>query len=138
MNGLHDFVMGGFPLPQNPVWATGVSLGEFVAGGFPLPQNPVGIRASANGSLPKAPPMPMALIGHGNGADLDCGSTCGCGGSCGACGMGGLGDTIIPQASLPSFLQGAAYIPGVPTLYLAGGLALAFLFFRSSTARGRR
>ena len=33
---------------------------------------------------------------------------CGCGGSCGGCGgMGTLtGDTLIPQAMLPAFLQG--------------------------------
>ncbi len=120
MNGLRDFVPGQFPLPWMPVFD---GMGEFVPGGFPLPQNPV-FYPSKNGSLPKAPDMPMALIGNGNGATLDdCGGGMGCG--CQSCGMGALtGDTLIPQASLPSFLQGDSWITGVPTLYIAGGALL--------------
>jgi hypothetical protein len=63
MNGLSDFVAGGFPLPWTPVYD---GMGEFVGGGFPLPQNPVYF-PSAQGSLPKAPDMPRALIGNGLG-----------------------------------------------------------------------
>jgi len=162
-NGLADFVSGGFPLPWTPVYD---GMGEFVGGGFPLPQNP--IYPSASGSLPKAPPMPMALIGHGNGQADDCGAGmgCGCGGSCGGCGMGaypnygrslanasavglehrhafdGIGaltsDTLIPQAKLPTFLQGDAYISGVPTVYLALGVLAAGFMFMGGSSGGRR
>ena len=132
MNGLADFVSGGYPLPWTPV----ISMGEFVAAEFPLPQNPVYF-ASSKGSLPKAPDMPMALIAHGNGASLGCG----CGGSCAGCGgLGGLGDTLIPQASLPTFLQGDALVSGIPTVYLAAGVLLAAVLFMGgrSARRGRR
>jgi hypothetical protein len=140
MNGLAEFVSGGFPLPQNPVkfpWATGVSMGEFVLGGFPLPQNPVGFRASVNGSLPKAPPIPMALIGHGNGAELDdCGTGmgCGCGGSCGGCGMG-----AFDLASIENLIPGQTF--GVKNAYLVGGVIAAFLILpmlMGGTSRRRR
>ena len=135
-NGLADFVSGGFPLPWTPVYD---GMGEFVGGGFPLPQNP--IYPSASGSLPKAPPMPMALIGHGNGQADDCGAGmgCGCGGSCGGCGMGALtSDTFIPQAKLPTFLQGDAYISGFPTVYLALGVVAVGFMFMGGSSGGRR
>jgi hypothetical protein len=142
MTGLNDFVAGGYPLPWNPV-----TLGDYVPGAFPLPWNPV-FFASSGGSLPKAPPIPMAMIGAKNGkaamaaAGGDCGSGmgCGCGGSCGGCGMGTLSsDTIIPQASLPTFLQGDSYITGFPTVYLAGAVVFGLvLFMGSSSRRGRR
>ncbi len=89
----------------------------------------------------------MAYIGAKNGkaavvAAASDGMGCGCGGSCGGCGgMGTLSsDTFIPQASLPSFLQGDAYITGFPTLYLAGAvvLVLGFMFAGSSGGRRRR
>ena len=127
MNGLADFVPGGFPLPWNPVLADS-GIGDFVMGGFPLPQNPV-FYPSASGSLPKAPPMPMALIGNGGGmghrSDMIRGFS---GVGCCDCGMGALtGDTIIPQASLPAFLQGDSLVTGVPTVYLAGGVLVALV-----------
>jgi hypothetical protein len=140
MNGLQDFVPAGYPLPWNPV-----TMGEFVPGGYPLPWNPV-FFASSNGSLPKAPNLPMAAIGAKNGkaaiaaASSGCGD-CGCGGSCGGCGMGTLSsDTFIPQASLPVFLQGDAYITGFPTVYLAGAVVvtLAVMFMGGRSARRRR
>lgn len=143
MTGLHDFVQGGYPLPWNPV-----TMGEFVPGGFPLPWTPV-FYPDSSGTLPKSPDMPMAAIGAKNGAAAiaaasdGCGSGmgCGCGGSCGGYGMGALtGDTIIPQASLPTFLQGDSIITGFPTVYLAGaGLVIvAFLFMGGRSGRRRR
>jgi hypothetical protein len=139
MNGLHDFVAGGYPLPWNVISMAGLS--DFVNGGFPLPQNPVYL-PSVNGSLPKAPPMPKALINLGR-HDMIRGFSglgdCGCGGSCGGCGMGTLtGDTLIPQAMLPAFLQGDAYIAGFPTVYLAGAVALVVGFMFAGSKRGRR
>jgi hypothetical protein len=150
MNALNDFVPAGYPLPWNPI-----TLADFVPGGFPLPQNPIYF-ASSNGSLPKAPSLPMAAIGAKNGkaaiaaaASDSCGG-CGCGGSCGGC--GGLGaiagcatcsasmtsDTIIPQASLPAFLQGDAYMAGFPTVYIAGAVVLLVGFMMMGGKRGRR
>jgi hypothetical protein len=165
MNGLHDFVAGGYPLPWNVISMAGLS--DFVNGGFPLPQTPVYF-PSSQGSLPKAPPMPKALInlgrhdmirgfsGMGERSDMIRGFSggvngrsdmirgfsgvgdCGCGGSCGGCGMGTLtGDTLIPQAMLPAFLQGDAYIAGFPTVYLAGVVVLGAMLFMGSK-RGRR
>jgi hypothetical protein len=140
MNALNDFVPAGYPLPWNPI-----TLAEFVPGGFPLPQNPVYF-ASAGGALPKAPGIPMAAIGARNGkaaiaaaAASGCGD-CGCGGSCGGCGgMGTLSsDTFIPQASLPAFLQGDAYITGFPTVYLAGAVALTLVLMMSMGGRSAR
>ncbi len=129
MNGLRDFVPASFPLPWMPIYD---GMGEFVSAGFPLPQNP--IYPSANGSLPKAPPMPMALIGHGNGKANGCGD-CGCNG-----GMGALtSDTIIPQASLPTFLQGDTWITGFPNVYVAlGVVVVGVMFMGGSARRGRR
>jgi len=158
MNGLADFVNGGFPLPWTPVFD---GMGEFVGGGFPLPQNPVYF-PSVNGSLPKAPPMPKALInlgrhdmirgfsgmgersdmirgfsGMGERSDMIRGFSgvgCGCGGSCGGCGMGDW------TSSLPTFLQGSTTLPGVgavPTVYLAGGVLLAAFLFMGGR-KGRR
>ena|SRR5271166_1075898 len=134
MNGIGDFVNGGFPLPWIPV-----GMGEFVPGGFPLPQNPVGFFPSAAGSLPKAPDIMRSQIG--NGGSTSCGMGCGCG-------MGALsptdwglvsGDTIIPQASLPVFLQGDTWVAGFPNLYLAGvALVVAVAVIGGSKARGRR
>jgi hypothetical protein len=157
MNGVADFVPGGYPLPWNPI-----TLGDFTPGWFPLPQNPVGFRPSANGTLPKAPDIPMALIGHGNGKSLGCGGDCGCDDCSGMgrvpnyvrsllnasstglehrhahgyTGMGGLGDTIIPQASLPTFLQGETF--GFPTVYVAGVGVLALIMFMGSRGGRRR
>jgi hypothetical protein len=128
-----DFVPGGFPLPWNPVFADS-GVGDFVWGGFPLPQNPVGARASAYGSLPKAPDLPMALIGHGNGAELDagdCGMGCGC--------SGGMGALEIPAwaMTLPAPLNGQ--VAGIPTVYLAGGLlAVFFILPMIGGRKGRR
>jgi hypothetical protein len=139
MNGLHDFVAGGYPLPWNVISMAGLS--DFVNGGFPLPQTPVYF-PSSQGSLPKAPPMPKAFISLGR-HDMIRGFSglgdCGCGGSCGGCGgLGTLtGDTLIPQASLPTFLQGDAYIAGFPTVYLAGAVVLGVALFMGSK-RGRR
>lgn len=149
MNGLRDFVMGSYPLPWTPV----ISMGEFVAGGFPLPQTPV-FFPDANGSLPKAPPMPRALIAHGSAGpasptpNLLAGVSgigrsgmggCGCGPVPGFGGMGTLtSDTLIPQASLPTFLQGDAYITGFPTVYLAGIVVLAAVAVMGGSKRGRR
>ena len=140
MNGLQDFVPGSYPLPWNVITMSGLQ--DFVPAGFPLPWNPV-FYPSSGGSLPKAPPLPMALIGAKNGkaamaAGDGCGTGCGCGGSCGGCGMGSLSsDTIIPQASLPTFLQGDAYITGFPTVYLAGAVVLGLVLFMGGK-RGRR
>lgn len=135
---LGDFVAGGFPLPASPIYD---GMGDFVCGGFPLPQNPVYFQPSITGSLPKTPDLTSADLAPIPSYDSPCGSGmgCGCGGSCGGgCGMGALtGDTIIPQASLPSFLQGDALITGFPTLYLAAGVILAGLFFMNSK-KGRR
>ena len=48
------------------------------------------------------------------------------------------GDTIIPQASLPTFLQGDNWITGVPNLYTAmGGVVLALVVI-ASQKKGRR
>lgn len=131
MRGLHDFVRPtGFPLPWNPVTMSG--LNDFVPATQPwlFPRGPV-----AAGSLPKAPPIPRALIGNG-GDSGGCGMGCGAGCGCDSCsGMGGLGDTIIPQASLPTFLQGE--ISGVPTIYLALGVVAAAVLFMGQK-RGRR
>jgi hypothetical protein len=53
--------------------------------------------------------------------------------------MGSLtSDTLIPQASLPAFLQGDAYITGFPTVYLAGAIALTVVFMMSAGGRRRR
>ena len=139
MNALNDFVPAGYPLPWNPI-----TLADFVPGGYPLPWNPV-FFPSAAGSLPKAPNLPMAAIGAKNGkAAIEasgCGG-CGCGGSCSGCGgMGSLtSDTLIPQASLPTFLQGDAYITGFPTVYLAGAVVVlvGFMFMGGRSARRRR
>ena len=141
--GLADFVAGGFPLPQSSVRMPAIydGMGDFVCGGFPLPQTPVRYIASADGSLPKAPDLVTADLAPIPSYDTpDCGGGmgCGCGGTCGGCGMGALtGDTIIPQASLPSFLQGDALITGFPTLYLVAGGFLAAFFFMN-TKKGRR
>ena len=128
--GLSDFVPGGFPLPWTPVYD---GMGEFVPGGFPLPQTPVYF-ASANGSLPKAPDLPMAAI-NGNGAYMGpCGMgslDCGCGGTCGSCGMGALS---VPMwaATLPAPLNSTW--GGIPVVYIAGGVLIAFMLMK----RGRR
>lgn len=137
MNGLHDFVAGGYPLPWNVISMAGLS--DFVNGSFPLPQTPVYF-PSSQGSLPKAPPMPKALINLGRHDMIRgfSGVGCGCGGSCGGCGMGTLtGDTLIPQAMLPAFLQGDTYIAGFPTVYLAGAVVLGLVLFMGSK-KGRR
>ena len=152
MNGLRDFVMGGYPLPWMPV-----NMGDFVAGGFPLPQTPVFIPDSG-GSLPKAPPMPRAAIAHGSAgpasptlnslsgiSGIGCGSGCGCtvpgfggmGSLCTTCSASMVSDTLIPQASLPTFLQGDAYIAGFPTVYL-GGIVLLGVFMMMGGKKGRR
>jgi hypothetical protein len=128
MGGLRDFVPGGFPLPWVPVYD---GMGEFVGGGFPLPQNPV---ASVNGSLPKAPPIHKAQI-----APLPDSSS---GVGCCCAGMGRLGDTIIPQASLPEFLQGDFTIPVVnytaPLVYVAAGaIVVAMVMFGGGRSRRR-
>ncbi len=151
MNALQDFVPASFPLPWNVITMAGLQ--DFVAGGFPLPQNPIRYvpPASANGSLPKAPPMPMANIGAKNGKDYmsavmtggGCGGSCGCGGlgaiaGCATCSASMVSDTLIPQASLPAFLQGDAYIAGFPTVYLAGAVALTLAFMMMGSKRGRR
>jgi hypothetical protein len=147
MNGLHDFVAGGYPLPWNVISMAGLS--DFVKGGFPLPETPVYF-PSSQGYLPKAPPMPKALInlgrhdmirgfsGMGERSDMIRGFTgvgdCGCGGSCGGCGMGDW------TASLPTFLQGSTTLPvvgSVPTVYLAGAAVFAAFLFMGSK-RGRR
>jgi hypothetical protein len=104
----------------------------------------------------------MALIGHGNGKSLGCGGDCGCDDCSGMgrvpnyvrsllnasstglehrhahgyTGMGGLGDTIIPQASLPTFLQGETF--GFPTVYVAGVGVLALIMFMGSRGGRRR
>ncbi len=131
---LSDFVPAGYPVPWNPI-----TMGEFVPGGFPLPATPVYF-SDSNGSLPKSPDMPMAAIGAKNGkAAIAAASGMGCGCGCGG-GMGTLSsDTLIPQASLPAFLQGDAYITGFPTLYLAGAvvLVLGFMFAGGSSRRRR-
>jgi len=116
--------------------------GDFVnAGNWVLPNNIIA-GPSAAGSLPKAPDLPKALLGARNGkAAMKAAGGCGCAGSCGPCGgMGTLSsDTIIPQTSLPSFLQGDAYISGFPTVYLAGiALIAAVAMFGGSSRRGRR
>lgn len=174
--GLRDFVDGGFPLPQGPVYVPGMGwmggMADFVPGGFPLPQNPVYMPA-ANGSLPKAPPMPRAAIAHGGAGPLSPSMNalsgmgrsdmirgfsgvggCGCGSPNemvrGFSGMGLLttdfglvnGDTIIPQASLPAFLQGDSWISGIPNLYTAIGAGVIFFMVemsaRGTIKRGRR
>jgi hypothetical protein len=118
-------------------------LGDFVPGGFPLPQNPVYF-PSAGGSLPKAPNLPMAAIGAKNGkAAIEasgCGG-CGCGGSCSGC--GGMGDLAVPSwaSSLPTFLQGSVSLPAigsVPTVYLVGGVIIAAMVFMGGSRTRRR
>ena len=134
--GLHDFVGARQPwMLPNAIVAAGMGwLHDFVpVSNWVLPNE---IIASANGSLPKAPDIPRALIGAKNGKAAGCGGPCGCSG-----GMGALtGDTLIPQASLPSFLQGDALISGVPTVYLAGGVLLVAVMMmggKSSYSRRR-
>ncbi len=125
---LKDFTDGGFPLPQGPV-----GLRDFVPGGFPLPQMPV-----LHTGLPKAPPIDRSQIGSGV-------SGCGCGTGYNP-GMGLLatdfglmsGDTIIPQASLPTFLQGDNWIAGFPNLYVGLGVVLVGVIFMSGGRKGRR
>jgi len=130
MNGLADFVAGGFPLPWNPVFADS-GIGDFVWGGFPLPQNPVGYRPSVNGSLPKAPDIPMALIGHGNGAELDdCGDGMGC---CSGC-SGGMG--AFDLASIQNLIPGQTF--GISNTYLVGGALVTFLILQLLEGRLRR
>lgn len=132
MNGLADFVAGGFPLPWNPVFADS-GIGDFVWGGFPLPQNPVGYRPSVNGQLPKAPDIPMALIGHGNGADLYIDDGCGPGmGRCSGC-SGGMG--AFDLSSVENLIPGETF--GVKNTYLVGGLIAGFLFFTAWGGIGR-
>lgn len=177
MNGINDFVLGGYPLPQTSVYYP--NMGDFVNGGFPLPQTPVFFPAS-NGSLPKAPPMPRAAIAHGGAGPLSPSMNslsgvrsdmirgfsglgrsdmirgfsglggCGCGSPNqmvrGFSGMGALattdfglvnGDTIIPQASLPTFLQGDNWITGFPNVYTAGVVVIAAVMFMGGK-KGRR
>ena len=159
--GLRDFVNGGFPLPQGPVYIPGMGwmggMADFVPGGFPLPATPVYMPA-ANGSLPKAPPMPRAAIAHGGAGPLSpsmnslsgIGSIGGMGGcGCGPRGFNGMGtlattdfglingDTIIPQASLPAFLQGDSWVAGFPNLYTAIGVGLV-AFMVMGGKKGRR
>ena len=141
MSGLNDFVPGSYPLPWNPI-----TLGEFVPGGYPLPWNPV-FFADSNGSLPKAPDIPMAYIGAKNGkaamaaaASDSCGNGmgCGCGGSCGC--SGGMGDVAVPTWA-PSFLNGTVTLPVVgvfPTVYLALGVGLIAVIAMSSGGGRRR
>lgn len=166
MNGMNDFVLGDYPLPYNPV-----SMGDFVKGGFPLPFTSV-IMPAANGSLPKAPPMPRAAIAHGGAGPLSPSMNplngvsgigrsdmirgfsgmggCGCGSPNemvrGFSGMGTLattdfglvnGDTIIPQVSLPTFLQGDNWISGFPNVYTAGVVVIGIVLFMGSK-KGRR
>ena len=132
---MNDFVAGSFPLPQNSV-----GLRDFVPGGFPLPQMPV-----LHNGLPKAPPIQRAQIGNGAAAAGVSGCGCGMPGYYG--GMGTLattdfglvsGDTIIPQASLPTFLQGDNWITGFPNLYVALGAGVIALVVIGSQKKGRR
>jgi hypothetical protein len=171
--GLRDFVNGGFPLPHEPVYIPGMGwmgggIADFVNGGFPLPATPVYMPA-ANGSLPKAPPMPRAAIAHGGAGPLSPSMNalsgmgrsdmirgfsgvggCGCGSPNemvrGFSGMGLLattdfglinGDTIIPQASLPTILQGDNWVSGIPNLYTAIGVGIV-AFMVMGGKKGRR
>ncbi len=140
MNGFGDFVQARQPwILPNQIVGMG-NLADFVnAGKWVLPNAIVGL-PSSGGNLPKAPDMPKALLGARNGKAAMKALGCGCGGGCGSCGMGTLSsDTIIPQASLPAFLQGDAYIAGFPTVYLAGvALIAAVAMFGNSTSRRRR
>lgn len=133
-----EFVAGGFPLPQTPVF--------FPSANGSLPKAPDIPRAAiAHGSAGPASPTPNMLAGissigrsdmirgfsgMGDRSDMIRGfSGCGCGSPNdmvrGFSGMGTLtSDTLIPQASLPTFLQGDAYITGFPTVYLAGIVVL--------------
>lgn len=132
---LGDFVAGGFPLPASPIYDGARGVGDFVPGGFPLPQTPV-YYPSVDGSLPKAPALTQSDLAPLPAADSPCGAGMGCG--CASCGMGALtGDTLIPQASLPTFLQGDSYITGFPTVYLAG-LAILGAFAFMGGKKGRR
>jgi hypothetical protein len=90
----------------------------------------------------------MANIGAKNGnaymsaiLNSGCGG-CGCGEGMGAlcptCSASMATDTFIPQASLPTFLQGDAYMAGFPTVYLAGAVALTLAFMFMGSKRGRR
>jgi hypothetical protein len=47
------------------------------------------------------------------------------------------GDTIIPQASLPTFLQGDNWITGFPNVYTAGVVVIAAVMFMGGK-KGRR
>jgi hypothetical protein len=157
MNGFGDFTNGGFPLPQGPVYYPGMGyVGDFVKGGFPLPMTSV-YMPSSNGSLPKAPPMPRAAIAHGSSGPASpslnglrgVSGLRGIGCGCGPRGFGGMGtlattdfglvngDTIIPQASLPSFLQGDNWISGLPNLYTAGVVVVGVFMFMGGK-KGRR
>jgi hypothetical protein len=133
MNGLNDFVAGGYPLPWNPV-----TMGEFVPGSYPLPWNPV-FFASSGGSLPKSPPLPMALIGAKNGKAAAAASD-GCGMGCGCDSCGGMGDIAVPTWA-PSFLNGAVTLPvvgSVPTVYLALAIGIGAVMFMGGSSRRRR
>jgi hypothetical protein len=70
----------------------------------------------------------MALIGHGNGADLyDCGmGDCGCSGGMGA----------LDMASIENLIPGQTF--GINNTYLVGGALLAFLVLPMLMGGGRR
>jgi len=143
MNGLADYAPAAQPwiFPRIPVgtppWITGV--GDYAPATSPwlLPRIPV---AYVGGSLPKSPDIPMALIGHGNGASLP-GGDCGCGSGCGCTGCSGMGafDLAVPTwaATLPPPLNGYL-VPGIPTVYIGLGLAALLILPAMMGGRGGR
>ncbi len=123
---LREFVPGGFPLPQSPIYD---GMGDFVAGGFPLPQNPVRFIASADGSLPKAPPITQADL-----APLPAADSCGGGMGCGCASCNGMG--ALDMTNLENLIPGTTF--GINNTYLAAGVLVAVLFFSMGGKRGRR
>lgn len=152
MNGLADFVPGGFPLPWNPILADG--LGDFVPGWFPLPQNPIHYQASVNGNLPKSPGIPRALIGSGGAADVravaamsgdSCAgvsglSGCGCGHRMTAPGLGGCGCRMsapgLGAFDISTLIPGETF--GINNTYLVGGVLAAILILPMMSGGRRR
>ena len=127
MRGLREFVPGGFPLPQSPIYD---GMGDFVAGGFPLPQSPVWFPA-VDGSLPKAPALTQSDLAPLPASDSeDCGGGIGCG--CRSC--GGVG--AFDLSTMADMIPGTTF--GIPNTYLAIGAVLALFAYSSMGGRRRR
>jgi hypothetical protein len=147
--GVGDFVNGGYPLPQVPVFVPS-SNGS-------LPKAPPMPRAAIahGGAGPLSPSMNslsgVSSLGRSDMIRGFSGVGCGCGNPTdmvrGFSGMGTLattdfglinGDTIIPQASLPTFLQGDNWISGFPNVYTAGVVGAIAIAMMMGGKKGRR